>query len=63
VYSGDANQNGIIDLSDVVNVNNASSVFTSGYVQQDVNGDSIVDLSDLILTLNNASVFVTKIIP
>ncbi|MEZ4691980.1 MAG: hypothetical protein R3A12_18225 [Ignavibacteria bacterium] len=62
-FSGDVNQDGLIDLSDVVIVNNGSSVFLTGYVVQDVNGDSIVDLSDLIITLNNASAFVAKIIP
>ena len=30
IYSGDQNQDGIVDLNDVVNVNNASSVFTTG---------------------------------
>ncbi|HMQ68784.1 MAG TPA: YCF48-related protein [Ignavibacteria bacterium] len=62
-FSGDVNQDGLIDLSDVVSVNNGSSVFLTGYVVQDVNGDSIVDLSDLIITLNNASAFVVKIAP
>ncbi len=62
-FSGDVNQNGLIDLTDVVLINNASSVFAEGYVVQDVNGDDIVDLSDLIIGLNNASVFVSKITP
>jgi photosystem II stability/assembly factor-like uncharacterized protein len=62
-YSGDVTQEGSVDLNDVVNVNNASSVFTTGYVVQDVTGDELVDLSDLIITFNNASNFVTKIIP
>ncbi|MCB0727166.1 MAG: hypothetical protein KDD00_06855 [Ignavibacteriae bacterium] len=62
-YSGDVNQNGLVDLTDVVLINNASSVFTTGYVVQDVNGDNLVDLSDLIIGLNNASVFVSKVTP
>ncbi|MEZ4691794.1 MAG: hypothetical protein R3A12_17200 [Ignavibacteria bacterium] len=62
-YSGDVNQNGIVDLTDVVIVNNSASVFTTGYVVQDVNGDNLVDLSDLIITLNNSSMFVAKVIP
>ncbi|MBP9192727.1 MAG: hypothetical protein KBF96_09270, partial [Ignavibacteria bacterium] len=62
-YSGDVTQEGSVDLNDVVSVNNASSVFTTGYVVQDVTGDNLVDLSDLIITFNNASLFVAKITP
>ncbi|MCB0729145.1 MAG: choice-of-anchor D domain-containing protein, partial [Ignavibacteriae bacterium] len=63
VYSGDENQNGIVDLSDVVNVSNAASTFSSGYVSSDMNGDKIVDLSDLVITSNNASAFIAAIVP
>ncbi|MBS1516865.1 MAG: FG-GAP repeat protein [Bacteroidetes bacterium] len=63
IYSGDENQNGIVDLTDVVNVSNAASSFTNGYVISDMNGDNIVDLSDLVLTSNNASAFVAAIVP
>lgn len=63
VYSGDENQNGIINLSDVVNVSNEASSFTSGYVSSDMNGDNITDLSDLVLTSNNASAFVNNLTP
>ena len=63
IYSGDENQNGIVDLTDVVNVSNAASSFTNGYVPTDMNGDNVVDLSDLVITSNNASAFVGKIVP
>ena len=63
IYSGDENQNGIVDLTDVVNVSNAASSFTNGYVPTDMNGDNITDLSDLVITSNNASAFVAKVIP
>ncbi|MCB0728583.1 MAG: FG-GAP repeat protein [Ignavibacteriae bacterium] len=63
IYSGDENQNGIVDLSDAVNVSNAASSFTTGYVSSDMNGDNVVDLTDLVITSNNASAFVAKIVP
>mgnify|MGYP001420663215 CR=1 FL=1 len=63
IYSGDEDQNGIVDLSDVVNVSNAGSAFTTGYVSSDMNGDNIVDLSDLVITSNNAGAFVAAIVP
>ncbi|MEZ4690114.1 MAG: hypothetical protein R3A12_07990, partial [Ignavibacteria bacterium] len=62
-YSGDENQNGIADLTDVVNVSNAANSFTNGYVSTDMNGNNITDLSDLVITSNNASAFVSKIVP
>ena len=63
IYGGDENQNGIVDLSDIVNVSNAAGSFTTGYVSSDMNGDNIVDLSDLVLTSNNANAFVAAVIP
>ncbi|HMQ67942.1 MAG TPA: hypothetical protein PKA90_03090 [Ignavibacteria bacterium] len=63
IYSGDVEQNGLIDLSDVIIVNNASSVFTTGYAVTDVNGNSIVDLTDVLITNNNATKFITKMTP
>lgn len=62
-YSGDVNQDGLVDLTDVVIINNASSIFTTGYVVEDLNGDYLVDLSDLILALNNSTMFVAKVTP
>ena len=63
VYNGDENQNGTVDLTDVVNVSNAASSFISGYVTSDMNGDNITDLNDLVITSNNASAFVAAVKP
>ncbi len=63
IYSGDVNQDGIIDLTDVTSVYNAANNLVSGYVLTDVNGDNFVDLGDLIITYNNSKNFVVKIIP
>ncbi len=60
LYSGDVNQDGFIDLSDVLQVYNASSNFATGYVVTDVNGNSIVDLTDILITFNNANLFVVR---
>lgn len=63
VYSGDVNQDGSIDLSDVVLVNNDASFFITGYVNTDVNGDMVTDLSDQLIAFNNAGEFVMKAVP
>ncbi|MEO6696159.1 MAG: plastocyanin/azurin family copper-binding protein [Ignavibacteria bacterium] len=58
-YSGDVNQDGIIDGSDLSFIDNDANNFVSGYVSTDVNGDTIVDGSDASIAENNASNFVT----
>ncbi len=62
-YSGDPNQDGTVDLSDLTMIFNDAGNFVTGYVATDINGDDIADLSDLVITFNNASAFVTKIVP
>lgn len=63
VYSGDADQDGIVDVVDLVNIYNDASNFVSGYVPTDINGDDFIDSSDLIITYNNAINFVSLIRP
>jgi len=55
LYSGDANQDGIIDASDLSDVENAASISLSGYVNTDLTGDDFVDGSDVSLVENNSS--------
>ncbi|MBK8554169.1 MAG: hypothetical protein IPL53_25230 [Ignavibacteria bacterium] len=62
-YSGDVNQNGDINLTDIVETYNASSNFLSGYVVTDVDGNNFVDLSDITIVYNNSAAFVSKITP
>ncbi len=62
-YSGDVNQDGFINLADVLLIFNASSVFSTGYIVTDVNGDSIADLTDITYAYNNSTNFVQKSTP
>gem|GEM_PF-1110502 len=57
-FSGDVNQDGVIDLSDGSDVDNDAFNFVSGYVRTDVNGDDVVDLTDAAYVDNNAFNFV-----
>lgn len=54
IYSGDINQDGIVDASDVSDVNNDAFNSVSGYVQTDVTGDDFVDAEDVSITNNNS---------
>jgi len=63
VYSGDVNQDGIVDGSDAALIDNDAFNFVEGYVVTDINGDNIVDGSDAAIADNNAFNFVVKITP
>lgn len=63
VYNGDVNQDGSINLNDIIIIYNDASAFVTGYKRSDVNGDNVSDLTDVLLAYNNSNNFVVKIIP
>ncbi|MCB0728213.1 MAG: FG-GAP repeat protein [Ignavibacteriae bacterium] len=63
IFVGDQNQDGAVNLNDVVNVYNNSISFVNGYVTSDMDGNNITDLSDLVLTSNNAGLFAAVVRP
>ncbi len=63
IFSGDVNQDGFIDLTDVTLIFNDANNFLTGYISADVNGDSFADLSDLTIAFNNAIKFVSVVRP
>jgi len=63
IYSGDVNQDGVINELDISSVDAAAISFANGYLVTDLNGDGIVDADDLILLDNNASVFIVRLTP
>jgi len=63
VYSGDINQDGTVDASDVSEVDNDSYISLSGYVRTDVTGDNFVDATDVSIIDNNANSSVNLVRP
>ncbi|MDD4968320.1 MAG: hypothetical protein PHT07_02710 [Paludibacter sp.] len=63
IYSGDVNQDNIIDLSDSSPVDNQAAAFSFGYLPEDINGDGLIDLSDASIIDNNVSLFVGAMTP
>ncbi len=57
LFSGDVNQDQIIDLKDMTMVDNAIHNSASGYVVTDVNGDGIVNFDDIVIVNLNSSIF------
>ena len=62
-YSGDVNQDGVVDISDVGLVDTDNLNFVTGYTVTDINGDNLVDLSDLGLVDTNNLNFVSRVTP
>ena len=62
-YSGDVNQDGTVDATDVSAIDNDATNFVSGYVVTDLTGDNFVDGTDFAIADNNASNFVSIVRP
>ncbi|MFZ1321329.1 MAG: FG-GAP-like repeat-containing protein [Ignavibacteria bacterium] len=63
IYSGDVNQDGIVDVADASDIDNDAFNFASGYLPTDVNGDEVIDLADAVFADNNGFNFVGKVTP
>jgi|ERR1035437_977040 hypothetical protein len=63
IYSGDVNQDGYVNLTDLIAVNNDAYLAVTGHVVTDVTGDQYSNLSDLIAVNNNAYLAVQKHTP
>ncbi|MBM3404771.1 MAG: PKD domain-containing protein [Bacteroidetes bacterium] len=63
IYSGDANQDGIIDTNDLGEVDNDAQNFAMGYLATDVNGDGVVDTNDMGIVDNNSQAFIMVMAP
>lgn len=62
-YSGDVNQDGLVDMSDVSLIDNDVYSTEEGYDVTDLNGDEFVDLSDIVIADNNAFHYVSVMRP
>ncbi|MBK9333045.1 MAG: hypothetical protein IPM96_11725 [Ignavibacteria bacterium] len=62
-YTGDVNQDDVVDLSDVAVIDNDAFSFSTGYIVSDLNYDLLVDIADLTYADNNAFGFVQVLKP
>lgn len=63
IYGGDVNQDGFVDLTDLLLIDNDSFNFLNGYVSTDIDGDGLVSALDLNIVDNNAYSYVRAIKP
>lgn len=63
IFSGDVNQDGAVDVTDMSSIDNDAYNFSAGYLATDIDGNDFVDLSDYSIADNNAFNFVSKVTP
>ena len=63
IFSGDVNQDGTIDATDVSSIDNDAANFVTGYIPTDLTGDNFVDGSDFAMADNNAANFISVVRP
>ncbi|MEO8664229.1 MAG: endonuclease [Ignavibacteria bacterium] len=63
IYSGDPNQDGAINLTDIISIFNSANSFATGYIATDLNGDRSVNLTDILFAFNNSLNFIVKAVP
>ena len=63
LYTGDINQDGVVDGLDYNDWENDSNNFAGGYFTTDLNGDGIVDGLDFIFWEQNSNNFVGVVVP
>ena len=62
-YTGDSDNNNVVDASDVAMIANDAGNYVSGYVMTDLNGDTFVDATDFSICDNNAQNFIGTVQP
>ena len=62
-YSGDVNQDGVIDGTDFVSVDNDALNGVTGYVATDLDGNGLVDGSDVLIVDNNSANYIMVMTP
>jgi len=53
IFSGDVNQDGIVNSNDYIDIENTTKLFVIGYVNEDLMGDWMIESSDFSLIENN----------
>ena len=60
LFSGDVNQDGLINIADYNEIKNATRLFVTGYLTDDLNGDSLIESVDFSLVENNIGKSIAK---
>lgn len=63
LYSGDVNQDGLLDDLDMNQIKNKAAIFGVGYLPEDLNGDGRIDALDFILLDNNSANYINAVSP
>jgi len=59
-YSGDVDQNGFIELTDIIQLEDECKLYRVGYSMSDLSGDAIIESVDYSIIENNIGKFIMK---
>ncbi len=60
LISGDVDQDGIIDLNDLILLEQSIQNLSAGYISADLNGDGVMEAADYSLLENNVGLFILR---
>lgn len=63
IYSGDVNQDGMIDSTDLMIVYTDNITGNTGYINSDLNGDGFCEILDILYCYKNVKFKIIKVIP
>jgi hypothetical protein len=63
IYTGDVNQDGVVDTADMTDVDNNSQYYIDGYLPTDINGDGTTDTDDMTRVDNNSDQYISIMLP
>ncbi|MBL0102872.1 MAG: hypothetical protein IPP51_03410 [Bacteroidetes bacterium] len=63
IWSGDVNQDGVIDGVDLTRIENSTKVFSVGYLPEDLTGDHLVESTDYSLVDTNSGLLIYRMKP
>ncbi|MBK9543740.1 MAG: hypothetical protein IPO49_15755 [Bacteroidetes bacterium] len=63
LFSGDINQDGLVESADLGAIENAAQIFLSGYFPEDISGDNLVESTDYSFIENSTQQFIIGIHP
>jgi hypothetical protein len=63
IYTGDVNQDGVVDTADMTDVDNDSEYYNFGYLPTDIDGNGTCDTQDMTIVDNNSKNYISILIP
>jgi hypothetical protein len=63
MFSGDDNQDNLVDTGDYLSVDNSANNYSVGYITEDIDGNGLIDTGDYIAIDNNNASYISAVLP